>query len=128
MIAKFVRLGLTALAVIIWVTASASADDVIRFGAAVSLTGPLSTEAKQMKDGYDFYVKQINVIGASSDQVFIRKTTASAGSSIWRNSRRGRPLPQTSTVSRPLLTAASIFASNAGRTWLVSRSKLSLGP
>ena len=38
----------------------AMAEDIIHFGAAVSLTGALSTEAKQAKDGYDFYVKQIN--------------------------------------------------------------------
>ena len=41
----------------------ARAEDVIRFGAALSLTGGLSTEAKQCKDGYDFYVKQINQRG-----------------------------------------------------------------
>jgi branched-chain amino acid transport system substrate-binding protein len=66
MTAKLVRIGLAALTLATWVAASASADDVIRFGAAVSLTGPLSTEAKQMKDGYDFYVKQINQRGGIS--------------------------------------------------------------
>jgi branched-chain amino acid transport system substrate-binding protein len=57
------RFGLAALALLAWSIMPAAADDVIRFGAAVSLTGPLSTEAKQMKDGYDFYVKQINERG-----------------------------------------------------------------
>jgi branched-chain amino acid transport system substrate-binding protein len=63
MAGKLTCLALAALAVISWKAASASADDVIRFGAAVSLTGPLSTEAKQAKDGYDFYVEQVNERG-----------------------------------------------------------------
>ena len=41
----------------------AAADDVVRFGASLSLTGGLSTEGKQCKDGYDFYVKHINEQG-----------------------------------------------------------------
>jgi len=57
------RLGIAALTVMACISAPALADDVIRFGAAVSLTGALSTEAKQMKDGYDFYAKQINERG-----------------------------------------------------------------
>jgi branched-chain amino acid transport system substrate-binding protein len=60
---RLLRLGLAALALAGWAVAPASADDVIRFGAAVSLTGALSTEAKQMKDGYDFYLTQINERG-----------------------------------------------------------------
>jgi hypothetical protein len=33
----------------------ASAQDVIRFGASLSLTGGTSAEGKRVKDGYDFY-------------------------------------------------------------------------
>jgi branched-chain amino acid transport system substrate-binding protein len=57
------RLGLVALAMAGWAAGPASAADVVRFGAALSLTGPLSTEAKQCKDGYDFYLRQINERG-----------------------------------------------------------------
>jgi branched-chain amino acid transport system substrate-binding protein len=39
------------------------AQDVIRFGASLSLTGRLSTEGKRVKDGYDFYVKHVNALG-----------------------------------------------------------------
>jgi branched-chain amino acid transport system substrate-binding protein len=60
---KLARFGFAALALLACGASPAAAEDVIRFGAAVSLTGPLSTEAKQMKDGYDFYVKQINARG-----------------------------------------------------------------
>jgi branched-chain amino acid transport system substrate-binding protein len=63
MITSLLRFYLAAAGTAIIACSSASADDVIRFGAAVSLTGALSTEAKQMKDGYDFYVKQINERG-----------------------------------------------------------------
>jgi len=41
----------------------ANAQDVIRFGASLSLTGRLSTEGKRVKDGYDFYVKHVNALG-----------------------------------------------------------------
>jgi len=41
----------------------ANAQDTIRFGASLSLTGKLSTEGKRVKDGYDFYVKHVNELG-----------------------------------------------------------------
>jgi branched-chain amino acid transport system substrate-binding protein len=66
--AKSTCVGMIATALLILGSsnAPAMAEDVLRFGAAVSLTEPLSTEAKQMKDGYDFYVKQINDRGGIS--------------------------------------------------------------
>ena len=39
------------------------AQDVIRFGASLSLTGKMSTEGRRVRDGYDFYVKHINERG-----------------------------------------------------------------
>jgi branched-chain amino acid transport system substrate-binding protein len=39
---------------------TAMAQDVIRFGAALSLTGNLATEGKLVREGYDFFVKHIN--------------------------------------------------------------------
>ncbi len=39
------------------------AEDVIRFGASLSLTGKMATEGRLVKDGYDFYVKHINARG-----------------------------------------------------------------
>ena len=42
---------------------SAKAEDVIRFGASLSLTGKMATEGRLVKDGYDFYVKHINEQG-----------------------------------------------------------------
>ena len=41
----------------------AMAQDVIRFGASLSLTGKMSTEGRRVKDGYDYYVKHINEKG-----------------------------------------------------------------
>lgn len=40
-----------------------SAQDVITFGAALSLTGSVSTEGRLVKEGYDMYVKHINQRG-----------------------------------------------------------------
>jgi len=40
-----------------------AAEDVIRFGASLSLTGKMATEGRLVKDGYDFYVKHINARG-----------------------------------------------------------------
>src|SRR5919202_1179461 len=40
--------------------APVQAEDMLRFGASLSLTGSLSTEVKRVKAGYDFYVKLIN--------------------------------------------------------------------
>jgi branched-chain amino acid transport system substrate-binding protein len=42
---------------------SANAQEVIRFGAALSLTGSKATEGRLVKDGYDFYVKHVNERG-----------------------------------------------------------------
>ena len=42
---------------------STHAKDVIRFGAALSLTGSKATEGRLVKDGYDFYVKHVNERG-----------------------------------------------------------------
>jgi branched-chain amino acid transport system substrate-binding protein len=42
---------------------SAQAQDVITFGAALSLTGKVSTEGRLVKEGYDLYVKHINAKG-----------------------------------------------------------------
>jgi branched-chain amino acid transport system substrate-binding protein len=42
---------------------SATAQDTIRFGAALSLTGNLATEGKLVREGYDFFVKQVNERG-----------------------------------------------------------------
>ena len=39
------------------------AEDVIRFGASLSLTGKMATEGRLVKDGYEFYVKHINARG-----------------------------------------------------------------
>jgi len=41
----------------------ASAQDVIRFGASLSLTGAMSTEGRLVRDGYDLYVKLANEHG-----------------------------------------------------------------
>ncbi len=40
-----------------------AADDVITFGAALSLTGAVSTEGRLVREGYDLYVKYINQRG-----------------------------------------------------------------
>jgi len=39
------------------------AQDIVRFGASLSLTGRMATEGRLVKDGYDFYVKHINQRG-----------------------------------------------------------------
>ena len=41
----------------------AQAQDVITFGASLSQTGGMATEGRLVKEGYDFYVKQINAKG-----------------------------------------------------------------
>ena len=43
--------------------ATVRAQDVITFGAALSLTGKTSTEGRLVKEGYDMYVKHINAKG-----------------------------------------------------------------
>ena len=45
------------------VSAPSRAQDVITFGAALSLTGGVSTEGRLVKEGYDLYVKHINQKG-----------------------------------------------------------------
>jgi branched-chain amino acid transport system substrate-binding protein len=42
---------------------TAYAQDVITFGAALSLTGKVSTEGRLVREGYDFYVRHINQRG-----------------------------------------------------------------
>jgi branched-chain amino acid transport system substrate-binding protein len=42
---------------------AAQAQDTITFGAALSLTGKMSTEGRLVRDGYDFYVHRINERG-----------------------------------------------------------------
>jgi branched-chain amino acid transport system substrate-binding protein len=59
---KTVIAGLVAT-VAIMLSMPAAAEDVIRFGASLSLTGRLSTEGNRVKDGYDFYVKHVNELG-----------------------------------------------------------------
>lgn len=41
----------------------AAAEEIVRLGAALSLTGKLATHGKNVKDGYDFMVKHINARG-----------------------------------------------------------------
>jgi branched-chain amino acid transport system substrate-binding protein len=55
--------GLSLFGLALFPPALAQAQDVIRFGASLSLTGRLSTEGKRVKDGYDFYVKHVNALG-----------------------------------------------------------------
>ena len=44
-------------------TSTVNAEDKVRFGASLSLTGRMATEGRLVKDGYDFYVKHINALG-----------------------------------------------------------------
>jgi len=44
-------------------TSQVNAENVVRFGASLSLTGRMATEGRLVKDGYDFYVKHINAQG-----------------------------------------------------------------
>lgn len=45
------------------VVAPASADDVIRFGAPLPVTGPLAPEAIKQQQGYDLWAEQVNKAG-----------------------------------------------------------------
>lgn len=45
------------------ISLQARAEDVIRFGASLSLTGKMATEGRLVRAGYDFYVKHINARG-----------------------------------------------------------------
>lgn len=47
-------------------TAQASAEDVIRFGAPLPLTGPLAPEAIKQQQGYDLWAEQANKAGGIS--------------------------------------------------------------
>lgn len=47
-------------------TAKASAEDVIRFGAPLPLTGPLAPEAVKQQQGYDLWAEQANKVGGIS--------------------------------------------------------------
>jgi branched-chain amino acid transport system substrate-binding protein len=44
-------------------SAQASAEDVIRFGAPLPLTGPLAPEAIKQQQGYDLWAEQVNKAG-----------------------------------------------------------------
>lgn len=51
------------LAVLLGLSASAAAQDTIKFGTALSLTGNLATEGKLVREGYDYFVKAVNERG-----------------------------------------------------------------
>ena len=62
------RAGAKTLAFVIvfaWIfgLSAVHAEDTVRFGAALSLTGKLAPHGKNVKDGYDFIVKHINERG-----------------------------------------------------------------
>jgi len=57
------RCAAFALAVRAMLPVQASAQDVVRVGASLSLTGGTSAEGKRVKDGYDFYAKLANERG-----------------------------------------------------------------
>jgi branched-chain amino acid transport system substrate-binding protein len=61
-------LGAALVAAVCWsVTASsAAADDVIRFGAPLPLTGPLAPEGIKQQQGYDLWAEQANKAGGIS--------------------------------------------------------------
>jgi branched-chain amino acid transport system substrate-binding protein len=56
-------IALAAVAALLAMLSSAHAQDKIRFGTALSLTGNLATEGKQVREGYDFFVKTVNERG-----------------------------------------------------------------
>ncbi|MBA4395507.1 MAG: hypothetical protein C0407_18300, partial [Desulfobacca sp.] len=51
------------LALPLFIAPPVQADNVIRFGASLSLTGRMATEGRRVRDGYDFYMKHINARG-----------------------------------------------------------------
>src|ERR687886_1434697 len=55
--------ALVAAAVAVSGTSSQKFDGTIKFGAAMSVTGPLAAEAKTAKDGYNFIASRINQKG-----------------------------------------------------------------
>jgi branched-chain amino acid transport system substrate-binding protein len=52
-----------ALAVMLGLSLPAAAQDTIKFGTALSLTGNLATEGKLVREGYDYFVKAVNERG-----------------------------------------------------------------
>jgi branched-chain amino acid transport system substrate-binding protein len=60
---RVARCATFTLALGVLLPVQASAQDVIRFGASLSLTGATSTEGRRVKDGYDFYAKLVNERG-----------------------------------------------------------------
>src|SRR6202140_5356885 len=69
---KFARLpvffGAVFAAVVCWgaLAPAAAADDVIRFGAPLPLTGPLAPEGIKQQQGYDLWAEQANKAGGVS--------------------------------------------------------------
>src|ERR1700720_4131797 len=54
-------------AAICWsVSSPAAADDVVRFGAPLPLTGPLAPEGIKQQQGYDLWAEQANKAGGIS--------------------------------------------------------------
>ena len=47
-------------------TSAALAQDVIKFGAPLPLTGPLAPEAIKQQQGYDLWAEQVNKAGGIS--------------------------------------------------------------
>jgi len=80
----------TAALVTFAISTSALAEDVVRFGASLSLTGAKATEGRLVKDGYDFYVKHVNKIGGIPSPA---RTTRSRSSTT---TTRAIPRPRSS--------------------------------
>jgi branched-chain amino acid transport system substrate-binding protein len=55
--------GYLLVAAALGISTPSQAQDVITFGAALSLTGGTATEGRLVKEGYDFYVRHINEKG-----------------------------------------------------------------
>jgi ABC-type branched-subunit amino acid transport system substrate-binding protein len=60
---RHAAIGLVLGALAVDTAQPAAAEDVIRFGASLSLTGSMATEGRLVRDGYDFYVKLANERG-----------------------------------------------------------------
>jgi branched-chain amino acid transport system substrate-binding protein len=68
-VARYARLSIPAwMAAIGWLAPAqtASAEDVIRFGAPLPLTGPLAPEGIKQQQGYDLWAEQANKAGGIS--------------------------------------------------------------
>src|SRR5258708_15658574 len=63
-----VMLGCAFVAVMVWSASAcqAAADDVVRFGAPLPLTGPLAPEGIKQQQGYDLWAEQANKAGGIS--------------------------------------------------------------